>query len=161
MKEPISILAVGVSCPGGTGPAALEADWPSRRVSQITNPDITREVATIDLTAEPFNRWRMRPRLRRASPLSHHLIEAVAQILESHPDINPAVRSVGERADEGAFGHHVAGTEKEGCSQRLEHLAAARACIRVCDPNTGSSSRYEGQKVAIRRTSHLQRFMSH
>jgi hypothetical protein len=90
MREPISILAVGVSCPGGTGPAALEADWPRRRVPQITNPDITREVATIDLAAEPFNRWRMRPRLRRASPLSHHLIEAVAQILESRPDINPA-----------------------------------------------------------------------
>ena len=90
MREPISILAVGVSCPGGTGPEALEADWPSRRVSEITKPDITREVASIDLAAEPFNRWRMRPRLRRASPLSHHLIEAVAQILESRPDINPA-----------------------------------------------------------------------
>jgi len=88
MRDPISILAVGVSCPGGTGPAALEAQWPSRRVSQITNPAITREVATIDLAAEPFNRWRMRPRLRRASPLSHHLIEAVAQILEARPDID-------------------------------------------------------------------------
>ena len=90
MRDPISILAVGVSCPGGTGPAALEAQWPSRRVSQITNPAITREVATIDLAAEPFNRWRMRPRLRRASPLSHHLIEAVAQILEARPDIDPS-----------------------------------------------------------------------
>jgi hypothetical protein len=90
MREPISILAVGVSCPGGTGPAALEAEWPSRRVSQITNPAITREVATIDLAADPFNRWRMRPRLRRASPLSHHLIEAVAQILEARPDIDPS-----------------------------------------------------------------------
>ena len=88
MREPISILAVGVSCPGGTGPAVLEAEWPSRRVSQITDPAITREVATIDLAAEPFNRWRMRPRLRRASPLSHHLIEAVAQILEARPDID-------------------------------------------------------------------------
>lgn len=90
MREPISILAVGVSCPGGTGPAALEKDWPTRRVSQITNPSSMHEVAMIDLAAEPFNRWKMRPRLRRASPLSHHLIEAVAQILESRPDIDPA-----------------------------------------------------------------------
>lgn len=90
MRDPISILSVGVSCPGGTGPAALEKDWPSRPVSQITNPAITREVSTIDLAAEPFNRWRMRPRLRRASPLSHHLIEATVQILESRPDIDPA-----------------------------------------------------------------------
>jgi hypothetical protein len=90
MREPVSILAVGVSCPGGTGFSALEADWPSRRVSEVTNPTVTREVATIDLSAEPFSRWRMRPRLRRASPLSHHLIEAVAQILEARPDIEPA-----------------------------------------------------------------------
>ena len=90
MRAPISILAVGVSCPGGTGPAALEKDWPTRRVSQITNPSSMHEVARIDLAAEPFNRWKMRPRLRRASPLSHHLIEAVAQILESRPDIDPA-----------------------------------------------------------------------
>lgn len=90
MRKPISILAVGVSCPGGTGPAALERDWSSRHVSEVSNPAIMREVATIDLAAEPFQRWRMRPRLRRASPLSHHLIEAVAQILESRPDIDPA-----------------------------------------------------------------------
>ncbi len=90
MREPISILAVGASCPGGTGAAALEADWPSRRVPEVTNPAVAREVATIDLAAEPFSRWRMRPRLRRASPLSHHLIEAVAQILEARPDVDPA-----------------------------------------------------------------------
>jgi hypothetical protein len=90
MIEPVSILSVGVSCPGGTGPAALQADWPARQVSEITDPARTREVSTIDLNAEPFNRWRMRPRLRRASPLSHHLIEAVAQTLEARPDIDPA-----------------------------------------------------------------------
>jgi hypothetical protein len=90
MTDPVSILSVGVSCPGGTGPAALEADWPTRRVSEITDPARTREVSTIDLNADPFNRWRLRPRLRRASPLSHHLIEAVAQTLEARPDIDPA-----------------------------------------------------------------------
>lgn len=90
MTDPVSILSVGVSCPGGTGPDALEADWPTRRISEITNPARTREVSTIDLNTAPFNRWRMRPRLRRASPLSHHLIEAVAQTLEARPDIDPA-----------------------------------------------------------------------
>jgi hypothetical protein len=90
MREPVSILSVGVSCPGGTRPAALEADWPTRRVSEITDPSRTRQVSTIDLTAAPFDRWKMRPRLRRASPLSHHLIEAVAQTLEARPDIDPA-----------------------------------------------------------------------
>lgn len=90
MREPLSILSVGVSCPAGTGPAALEASWPSRRVPEVTDPATTREISTIDLAAEPFNRWRMRPRLRRASQLSHHLIEAVAQTLEARPDIDPA-----------------------------------------------------------------------
>lgn len=90
MTDPVSILSVGVSCPGGAGPAALAADWPTRRVSEITDPARTREVSTIDLNTEPFNRWRLRPRLRRASPLSHHLIEAVAQTLEARPDIDPA-----------------------------------------------------------------------
>ena len=90
MREPVSILAVGVSCPGGTDPAALELDWPTRRIPQVTNPVISREVATIDLAVDPFNRWRMRPRLRRASPLSHHLIEAVAQILDARPDVDPS-----------------------------------------------------------------------
>lgn len=90
MSGPLSILSVGVSCPGGTGPEALENDWPSRRVPQATDSSVEREAATIDLAAEPFNRWRMRPRLRRASPLSHHLIEAVAQTLEALPDIDPA-----------------------------------------------------------------------
>lgn len=90
MTEPVSILSVGVSCPGGPGPAALEADWPTCRISQITDPARTRKVSPIDLDSEPFNRWRLRPRLRRASPLSHHLIEAVAQTLEARPDIDPA-----------------------------------------------------------------------
>jgi hypothetical protein len=90
MMDPVSILSVGVSCPGGTDPSALQAEWPTRRASQITDPKRLREISTIDLGIEPFNRWRMRPRLRRASPLSHHLIEAVAQTLEARPEIDPA-----------------------------------------------------------------------
>jgi len=91
MKNPASILSFGISCPGGTAPDALAdlSKWPVESVPEAGGRAL-REVARINLAAEPVNRWRMKPRLRRASPISHHLIEAIAQTLESRPDINPA-----------------------------------------------------------------------
>lgn len=90
MKTPISILSWGVVSPGGTGIAALEnsSTWPQALVPQVADPTRTHPVATIDLNATPLNRWRLKPRLRRASPISHYLIEAAAQALEAHPEIN-------------------------------------------------------------------------
>ncbi len=92
MKNPISILSVGVSSPGGATPQVLSdtSSWPFRPVEEVIPGRGVRDVSTIDLSAEPVNRWRLRPRLRRASPLSHHLIEAVAQTLEARPEIDPA-----------------------------------------------------------------------
>ena len=91
MKNPVSILSFGISCPGGTSPEALEdfSKWPMESVPEAGGRGL-HEVARINLSAEPVNRWRMKPRLRRASPLSHHLIEAIAQTLEARPDIDPA-----------------------------------------------------------------------
>ena len=91
MKTPVSILSMGVSSPGGATTAALDdmAEWPSERVAEVTTAGAAHRVARIDLGAGPFNRWRMRPRLRRASPLSHHLMEAVAQALAARPDVDP------------------------------------------------------------------------
>ena len=91
MKNPVSILSFGISCPGGTSPAMLEdfSKWPVQAVPQAGS-EWFREVSRVDLALAPSNRWRMRPRLRRASPLSHHLIEAIAQALESRPEISPA-----------------------------------------------------------------------
>lgn len=91
MKNPVSILSFGISCPGGTSPEALEdfSKWPVESVPEAGGRRL-HEVARINLSAEPANRWRMKPRLRRASPLSHHLIEAIAQTLEARPDIDPA-----------------------------------------------------------------------
>jgi hypothetical protein len=91
MKNPVSILSFGLSCPGGTSPEALEdfSKWPIESVPEAGGRGL-HEVARINISAEPVNRWRMKPRLRRASPLSHHLIEAIAQTLEARPDIDPA-----------------------------------------------------------------------
>jgi 3-oxoacyl-[acyl-carrier-protein] synthase III len=90
MNAPISILSFGISSPGGTTLDTPETFWPAGRVPEVSNPQVTRNVARVDLAAEPFNRWRMRPRLRRASALSHHLIEAVSQALEARPDVKPS-----------------------------------------------------------------------
>lgn len=91
MKNPVSILSFGICCPGGTSPEALEdfSTWPIASLPEAGGRGL-REVSRIDLAAEPVNRWRMKPRLRRASPLSHYLIEAIAQTLEARPDIDPA-----------------------------------------------------------------------
>jgi hypothetical protein len=91
MKNPVSILSFGLSCPGGTSTEALEdfSKWPIESVPEAGGRGL-HEVARINISAEPVNRWRMKPRLRRASPLSHHLIEAIAQTLEARPDIDPA-----------------------------------------------------------------------
>ncbi|MFM8831151.1 MAG: beta-ketoacyl synthase N-terminal-like domain-containing protein [Spartobacteria bacterium] len=91
MKNPVSILSFGISCPGGTSPEALEdfSKWPMESVPEAGGRGL-REVSRINISAEPVNRWRMKPRLRRASPLSHHLIEAIAQTLEARPEIDPA-----------------------------------------------------------------------
>jgi hypothetical protein len=91
MKNPVSILSFGISCPGGTSPQALEdfSKWPVESIADAGGRGL-HEVSRINLSSEPVNRWRMKPRLRRASPLSHHLIEAIAQTLEARPDIDPA-----------------------------------------------------------------------
>lgn len=90
MRSGTQILSVGVSCPGGLGVEALEdsTGWPVEGVPGVGGGGKVRRVARIDCGGEPFNRWRMAPRLRRASPLSHHLIEAVAQCLEARPGID-------------------------------------------------------------------------
>lgn len=64
--------------------------WPVEGVPEVGRRGAIRQVAKIDCGREPFNRWRMTPRLRRASSLSHHLIEAVAQCLEARPGIDRA-----------------------------------------------------------------------
>lgn len=91
MKNPVSILSFGISCPGGTSPQALEdfSTWPVESMPEAGGRG-HREVSRINLATDPVNRWRMKPRLRRASSLSHHLIESIAQALEARPEIDPA-----------------------------------------------------------------------
>jgi hypothetical protein len=90
MKVPVSILAGGVTSPGGTGPDSLSrrSTWPVSRMAPLAGGRGSCAIATIDLNAPPVNRWRSRPRLRRASPLTHHLVEVVSQVLEAHPGID-------------------------------------------------------------------------
>lgn len=90
MNEPASILASGITCPGGTTAGALRdpSSWPADMVEPLSGGGRAVEVSTIDQGVPPLNRWRTRPRLRRAGPLTHHLVEVVSQVLEAAPGIN-------------------------------------------------------------------------
>jgi hypothetical protein len=90
MNNSIGICSVGVSCPGGIGWEVLKTTngWPVDVTSGGGPGELRCEVSKIDIGQAPFNRWRMLPRLRRASALSHHLIEAVSQCLQAMPEIN-------------------------------------------------------------------------
>ncbi len=88
MNTPLSILSWGAVSPGGLGVEALEnfQNWPTTVASEVADPARQHLVATIDASILP-EKWRMRPRFRRASPISHYMIEAAAQALAPHPQI--------------------------------------------------------------------------
>ncbi len=89
MNTAFSILSWGVVSPGGTGVESLSnpAFWPKTSVPENATPAREHPVAYIAPDKLP-DRWRLRPRFRRASPISHFMVEAAAQALEPHPEIN-------------------------------------------------------------------------
>ncbi len=77
----MNILSCGLVCPGGTGVESLDRPWPT---SPVPNAAGTREIlsAQTRIPETVLQKWQLKPRLRRASPISLLLIEAVSQALE-------------------------------------------------------------------------------
>ncbi len=89
MSDDLSILSWGVVSPGGTGVDSLSnpTDWPKTLVPENAHPDRAHPVAYVAPETLP-DRWRLRPRFRRASPISHFMVEAASQALEAQPGID-------------------------------------------------------------------------
>ena len=80
----LNILSHGLVCPGGTGAESLEATWPC---APVENAQGTRGILSCPsaLPEAELQKWQMKPRLRRSSPISLLLIEAVHQALQGQP----------------------------------------------------------------------------
>ncbi len=81
-----SIISWGAVTPGGFADAGIESSWPSSKATSGGGREFT--VALVDRKAPELARWEKEPRLRRASPITYYMIEAVNQALEAAPDID-------------------------------------------------------------------------
>jgi hypothetical protein len=81
------ILSVGSVSPAGIGPESLEKDFPT---TLVTDRDAGGEhpASLVDRSHPALLRWEKSPRLRRASPITYFMIEAVSQALEAAPGID-------------------------------------------------------------------------
>ncbi len=77
----MNILSCGLVCPGGAGVESLDRAWPC---APVPNAAGTRGIlsAQTNIPETVLQKWQLKPRLRRASPISLLLIEAVSQALE-------------------------------------------------------------------------------
>lgn len=77
----IAITGAGAISPAGAGLAGLTAHFPGEpsRIPSIRNPG--HGFPAFRAAAEPLDRWRREPRLRRASPITHLMVEAASQAL--------------------------------------------------------------------------------
>lgn len=82
----IGILSHGSVSPAGCGVELLESSFPK------THPEETKghPVSLVDRSDPALSKWEKSPRLRRASPISYFMVEAVSQTLESGPGIDPS-----------------------------------------------------------------------
>lgn len=79
----ISLLSTGSVTPAGLGPAAITAPWP---VTATASPGgFPVQAGLVDQKDPALLRWQKEPRLRRASPITYFMVEAMAQALEAAP----------------------------------------------------------------------------
>jgi hypothetical protein len=82
MKMDLGIIGQGVVSPSGVGVEALLHQKPTPiSTASLRHPEKTWPVLRMDLKHPAFKRWEKEPRLRRASPITHYLVEAAAQAL--------------------------------------------------------------------------------
>jgi hypothetical protein len=83
----LKILSSGLVCPGGIGVESLQKPWTCAPVQNASGTRGILSAQTI-LPEAVAQKWQLKPRLRRASPISHLLIEAVSQALQGQSDEN-------------------------------------------------------------------------
>ena len=81
-----SIISWGAVTPGGFGSSGIDSHWPHSTTTSGSGREF--EAALVDRKAPELARWEKVPRLRRASPITYYMIEAVNQALEAAPGIN-------------------------------------------------------------------------
>jgi 3-oxoacyl-(acyl-carrier-protein) synthase len=91
MNTPVSIVSHGICSPAGIGLDALLAtdSWPTRRVAEVSRPEVFHGVALMDSSSGYRARWQSRPRFRRAGDLTLHIAESVSQALAAAPHADP------------------------------------------------------------------------
>ena len=82
----LSIRTVGGVTPAGVGPEAVLQDWPLVATkSEAGHPVLA---GFVDREDARLLEWQKHPRLRRASPITYFMIEAVDQALRAAPGID-------------------------------------------------------------------------
>ena len=80
----LSLKSAGAVTPAGLGRAAITAAWPV--TASHSHRGIPVPAGRIDQHDPLLLRWQKEPRLRRASPITYFMIEAVDQVLRAAPD---------------------------------------------------------------------------
>ena len=84
----LSLISAGGVTPAGLGPDAINAPWPVRAAASSTGRPI--DAGLVGADHPGLLRWQKEPRLRRASPITYYMIEAVDQVLRAAPETDRA-----------------------------------------------------------------------
>jgi hypothetical protein len=79
----LSLLSAGGVTPAGLGPAAITARWPV--TATHSHGGVPVQAGLIEQKDPSLLRWQKEPRLRRASPITYFMIEAVGPSRRSAP----------------------------------------------------------------------------
>jgi len=82
----LSVLSSGGVTPAGLGPEAITAPWPVAAAQ--SHGGVSVPAGLIDQNNPALVRWQKEPRLRRASPITYFMIEAVEQALRAAPQVD-------------------------------------------------------------------------
>ncbi|MFZ9932813.1 MAG: beta-ketoacyl synthase N-terminal-like domain-containing protein [Chthoniobacterales bacterium] len=79
----LSVKSTGAVTPAGFGHAAITAPWPATATASAAGVPV--QAGLIAKEHPDLVRWQKEPRLRRASPITYYMVEAVSQALQSAP----------------------------------------------------------------------------
>jgi hypothetical protein len=84
----LSVKSTGGVTPAGFGPAAITAPWPA--TATASEGGVPVQAGLIAKEHPKLVRWQKEPRLRRASPITYFMVEAISQALEAAPHVDRA-----------------------------------------------------------------------
>jgi hypothetical protein len=84
----LSVISSGGVTAAGFGRDAITAPWPATPTASSVGHPV--DAGLVDQTAPELTRWQKTPRLRRASPITYFMVEAVDQALRTAPDTDRA-----------------------------------------------------------------------